>query len=198
APPRVLFSASAVGIYGDRPDEPVLDENSTVGTGFLADVGRIWEDSTRPAAEAGVRVINTRFGLVMSARGGVLPVLLPMFRLGLGAALGDGRQYWPWIAIDDIPAAMLHAARDETISGPVNFVAPQQVTNEEFTEELAAVAGRRSLLKVPAFAAKIAPGGMAEELLLSSARVVPRKLLDSGFTFRYPELKPALHALLKQ
>jgi uncharacterized protein len=194
--PRALFSGSAFGIYGDRPTAEVVDESSATGTGFLADVGRAWEAATRPAQDAGIRVVHVRFGNVLSAEGGLLAALLPLFRLGLGAKLGSGEQVWPWIAAADITPALLHVLERPEMSGPVNFVAPDNVTNEAFTRTLAGVLGRPSFLTVPAFAARLAPGGMADEMLLSGARVVPRKLLDSGYAFRFPELKAALRAIL--
>lgn len=195
-PPRAMISASTFDVYGDRPPSELLDETSAPGSGFLSEVGRAWEDATRPATEAGIRVVNARFGNVLSADGGMLGVLLPFYRMGLGTKFGDGHQYWPWIAVDEIPTAMIHVLERPEINGPVNFVAPEQVTNAQFTDAVAAVVGRPSFIRVPAFAAKLAPGGMSEELLLRGARVVPKKLLESGYEFRYPELKPALKALL--
>jgi uncharacterized protein len=193
--PRTLVTASAIGIYGDRGDEP-LDEKSPTGTGFLPEVVAAWEGAAEAARTADVRVVHTRFGNVLSPEGGMLGVLLPLFRLGLGATLGTGRQYWPWIAIDDIGPALMHVLERPELSGPVNFVAPEQVTNGELTDAIAAVVHRPSLLRLPGFAARLAPGGMADEMLLSSARVVPRKLEESGYAFRHPRLKPALKAML--
>lgn len=198
AKPRALFSASGFNYYGDRPGGEPITERDGPGTGFLADVAREWEAATAPAAAAGVRVVNTRFGNVLSTRGGMLPVFLPLFRLGLGAKFGDGGQYWPWIAVDEIAPAILHLLARPEVSGPVNFVAPDQVTNAQFTDALAAVVGRPSFLKVPGFAAKLAPGHMADELLLGGARVVPEKLLASGYEFRLPELKSALKVVLRE
>jgi uncharacterized protein len=194
--PRVLFSASAYGIYGDRPTTEPVDETSATGTGFLADVGRAWEAATQPAQQAGIRVVHTRFGNVLSAEGGLLAALLPLFKLGLGAKLGSGKQVWSWIAAADITPALLHLLERPEIAGPVNFVAPEAVTNEAFTDALAGVLGRPSFLKIPAFAVRLAPGGMADEMLLSGAHVVPRTLLDSGYAFRFPELKSALRVIL--
>jgi uncharacterized protein (TIGR01777 family) len=196
-PPRVLISASAFGLYGDRPDSEILDETSARGIGFLPEVVAAWEDATRPASDAGIRVVQTRFGNVLSADGGMLGVLLPFYRLGLGTKFGDGRQYWPWIAIGDVPPAMLHILERPEINGPVNFAAPEQVTNAQFTDAVAAVVGRASFIRLPSFAVKLAPGGMSEELLLSSARMRPKKLLDSGYEFLYPQLRPALESLLR-
>lgn len=195
-PPRALLSASAFDFYGNRPGSEELDESSPPGAGFLPEVVAAWEASTRAASDAGIRVVHTRFGTVLSPDGGMLGVLLPLYKLGLGSEIGDGRQYWPWIALPEITPAMLHVLERPEISGPVNFVAPEQVTNADFTETVAAVVGRPSFLRLPSFAAKLAPGGMAEELLLRGARVVPGKLLGSGYEFRYAELKPALRAML--
>jgi uncharacterized protein (TIGR01777 family) len=194
--PNVLVSGSAMGIYGDRPPHQEVTEDAPPGEGFLAEVAQIWEGETRPAAAAGIRVVNTRFGNVLSPRGGMLPVLLPLFRLGFGAKFGTGQQMWPWIALEDVPLAILHIIERAQLSGPVNMVAPQAVTNEEFTRVLAAAVGRWAVFSVPSFAARIAPGGMAEELLLSGARMVPKKLLDSGYQFRWPRLREALEAML--
>jgi uncharacterized protein len=196
-PPRLLVSASGFNYYGDQPTGTV-DESAPAGTGFLADVAQRWESSTRAARDAGIRVVHMRLGTVLSPRGGMLAALLPLFKLGLGARLGSGEQAWPWIAVEDIPPAILHLSERPELAGPVNFVAPQHVTNAEFTDTLASVLSRPSILAVPSFAARLAPGGMGGELLLSGARVVPRKLLDSGYIFRFPELKPALRAMLAQ
>jgi uncharacterized protein (TIGR01777 family) len=194
--PRVLMSASAFDIYGNRPADEILVDTSAPGSGFLAEVIAAWEDSTRAAADAGIRVVHMRFANVLSPDGGMLGVLLPLYRLGLGAKFGDGRQYWPWIAIGDIAPALLHVLAQTGIDGPVNFAAPQAVTNAEFTDTVAAVVGRPSFLTVPAFAARLAPGGMSQELLLRGARVLPQKLIDSGYEFRYPELRGALKGML--
>ncbi|HEX6309271.1 MAG TPA: TIGR01777 family oxidoreductase [Longimicrobiales bacterium] len=196
-PPRALIVASGFDVYGNRSPDQLIDERSAPGTGFLADVAVASEAATQPASDAGIRVIITRFGNVLSPRGGMLGVLLPFFRLGLGPRFGDGHQYWPWIAVTEIAPAMLHVLERPEIHGPVNLVAPEQVTNEQFTNTIAAVVGRPSFLSVPAFAAKLAPGGMAQELLLRGSRVVPRILLDTAYPFRFPQLKPALEALLR-
>jgi uncharacterized protein len=194
-PPRVLLSASGVGIYGAR-EEPV-DESMPIGSGFLAEVGRVWEDSTQPAADAGIRVVNMRLGNVLAPHGGFLQALLPLFRLGLGASFGDGRTWYPWIALSELPGIVDHLIATETLAGPVNVVAPEAARNEEMTQAIAGALKRPSFLKVPAFALKLAPGGMGEELLLSGARVVPAKLLASGYQFREPRLRPALDAMLR-
>lgn len=194
--PETFFSGSAFGIYGARDPGVVITENSQPGEGFLARTGQLWEASTAAAERAGIRVVHMRFGNVLSRRGGMIPVLLPLFKLGLAGRLGRGDQIWPWIAAPEIPHALLHVLEHSELSGPVNFVAPDPVTNAEFTRALAAVVGRPALFRVPEFALKLAPGEMGEELLLSGARVVPEKLEQSGYQFRYPELRNALRELL--
>lgn len=193
-PPRVLCSASGMNFYGSRTD-PVA-EDAAPGTGFLADVVQLWEAGTLPASNAGIRVIHMRFGNVLHPDGGLLAVLAPLARAGLGAPFGNGRQPWPWIAREDIGPAILHLLDHAEISGPVNFVAPDVVTNEEFMAALGAVVGRRSYLRIPALAARLAPGGMAEEMLLGGARIIPRKLVSSGYRFRLPDLRAALAAMI--
>lgn len=196
AKPRVLVCASAVGFYGNRGEE-ILQEESPVGQGFLPEVCREWEDASRIAAEAGIRTVNIRLGLVLSAKGGALASMLKPFRLGLGGRIGSGRQWWSWIHVDDIVGGIHHAMGMESLSGPVNLVAPNPVRNAEFTRVLASVLGRPALLPVPEFAARLAFGTQAaEELLLASQRVEPQKLGNSGYTFRFPELRAALENLV--
>jgi uncharacterized protein len=199
AKPRVLVCASAVGFYGDRGDE-VLREQSPAGQGFLAEVCREWEDASRMAAEAGIRTVNIRIGLVLSAKGGALTRMLPPFKLGLGGRIGSGQQWWSWIHVDDIVGGIQHAIGVEgvaSVSGPVNFVAPNPVRNAEFTNVLASVLGRPAFLLVPEFAVRLAFGEMAaRELLLASQRVDPGKLGASGYAFRYRELRAALENLV--
>lgn len=194
-PPRVLVSASAVGFYGDGGDRE-LDETSDSGESFLADVARQWEAATRPAQEAGIRVVQLRFGMVLSPAGGALRRLLPVFQVGLGGPVGDGRQYWSWISIDDAVGVIWHALRNAALVGPVNAVAPEVVTNQEFSRTLARVLRRRAWLPLPARVARLALGAMADELLLASARVVPRRLRESGYRFRDAHLEDALRRLL--
>lgn len=194
-PPRVLVAASAIGYYGNRGDE-ILDEGSAPGSGFFPDLCRDWEAATRPAAEAGIRVVNLRFGVVLSRAGGALPRMLPPFRLGLGGPLGDGRQFMSWIALDDAVGAIRHALRDETLRGPVNAVSPQPVTNREFARALGGILHRPTFFRVPAFVLKGALGEMAGPLLLASARVAPRKLEAAGYTFRFRDLDAALRQAL--
>ena len=195
APPKVLVCASATGIYGNRGDE-LLDEQSAPGTGFLADVCREWEAETELANRSGIRVVNLRFGIVLSGRGGALKKMLQAFRLGLGGKLGDGQQYWSWIAIDDLVAAVELGLTNEALRGPVNVVSPQAVRNVDLTKTLAAALRRPALFMVPKFALKLFMGQMAEEALLCSFRVKPAKLEQVDFRFQFPELKGALEHLL--
>ncbi|MBI5384229.1 MAG: TIGR01777 family protein [Verrucomicrobia bacterium] len=195
-PPKTLVGASATGFYGHRGEE-ALDEQSAPGSGFLAEVCREWEAALASAAEQGVRVVHLRLGLVLAAQGGALAKMLTPFRLGLGGSLGSGRQYWSWITLEDLLAVVLFAMRTETLSGPVNAVAPGTVTNREFTKTLGRVLRRPAILPVPGFALRLLFGEMADGALLASARVKPAKLEASGFVFRFPELEPALRSLLK-
>jgi uncharacterized protein (TIGR01777 family) len=194
-PPRVLVSASAIGYYGDRGDEE-LTEESQPGTGFLPEVCQAWENATRPAAEAGVRVVNTRIGVILTPRDAALKKMLLPFKLCLGGVIGSGRQYWSWISLDDVVSGIHHALMSESLRGPVNLVAPRPVTNREFTKTLGKVLGRPTIFPMPAFAARLALGEMADDLLLASARVLPKQLEASGFEFRHRDLETALRHLL--
>lgn len=196
AKPRVLVSASAIGIYGDRGAE-VLTEASAAGTGFLADVARAWEGNADPARQAGIRVVHPRIGLVLTPQGGLLGKLLPIFLAGGGGKVGSGAQWQSWIAIDDVLGALCHAIGNASVSGPVNLVAPAPVTNAEFTAVLARVLGRPAFATVPAFALKLAFGAeMTREVFLASQRVAPSVLEASGYAFGFGELEPALRYLL--
>ena len=195
-PPKVLVSASAVGYYGDRGDE-LLTEESASGSGFLAEVSRQWENSTGPATRAGIRSVMLRIGFILSPRGGGLARMLPPFRMGVGGRVGSGRQWMSWISIDDVVGVFQHALATDALWGAVNAVAPHPVTNAEFTRTLGRVLGRPTIFPVPAFAARLAFGEMAKDLLLSSQRAQPLKLQNSGFQFRHPELEGALRELLK-
>ena len=195
APPRVLVSASAVGYYGSRGDE-VLTEGSQPGADFLAVVCKEWEAATEPARQKGVRVVNLRIGMVLSAKGGALPAMLPPFRAGVGGKLGNGRQFVSWIAIDDLTRAISHAISNDSLSGPVNAVSPNPVRNVEMTKALGKVLRRPTFFSVPAFALRLLLGEMADALLLSSQRAEPRRLLDSGFTFQFPDFETSLRHLL--
>lgn len=194
-PPRVLISASAVGIYGNRGDE-VLTESSAPSDDFLGDLAQAWEAASAPAAASGIRVVHPRFGVILSPAGGVLERLLTPFRLGVGGPLGDGWQYMSWIAIDDVLAALHHLLLSDTLRGPVNLTAPTPVRNQEFTETLGDVLHRPTVIPVPAFALRAVFGEMADGLLLTSQRVEPATLSASGYRFRYPELGGALRHLL--
>jgi len=194
-PPRVLASASAIGYYGNRGDE-VLDEASAPGNGFLADVCREWEAATAPAEEAGIRVAHLRFGIVLSEHGGALAKLLTPFKLGAGGKLGSGKQWMSWVAIDDAVAAIYKVVGADDMKKAVNIVAPNAVTNAEFTETLGRVLERPTVFSVPAFAARLAFGEMADEALLASQRVMPAGLKQHGFEFQCPQLEGALRRLL--
>ena len=195
--PRVLVCASAVGFYGDRGDE-ILREDSRPGTGFLPEVCREWEAAAEPAARAGIRVVNARIGFVLSPAGGGLKKMLPPFRMGLGGPIGSGRQYLSWVSIDDVLGVLLHAARSQALAGPVNTVAPNPVTNAEFTRTLARVLSRPAFLPMPAFAARLAFGELADAILLSSQRVEPARLKAGGYEFRHARLEDALRHLLRR
>jgi uncharacterized protein len=190
-PPRVLVSGSAMGIYGDRGDEE-LDEASPPGRDFLAEVATEWEAATEPAARAGVRVVKTRTGLVLSPRGGALARLVLPFRLGIGGRIGSGRQWVSWIGLRDTVGAIMHAVSTNTLSGPVNVAAPNPVPNAELAATLGRVLRRPAILPVPATALRLVFGEMGEATLLASQRMRPRRLLESGFAFGYPRLEAAL------
>jgi len=194
--PRVFVCASAVGFYGNRGDE-ILSEKSSSGQGFLPEVCREWEDASRIAAEQGIRTVNIRIGLVLSAKGGALAKMLTPFKLGLGGRIASGQQWWSWIHVDDIVGAIQHAMLTEPLSGPVNLVAPNPVRNAEFTRVLASVLRGPAFLPVPEFALRLAFGTQAaEEMLLASQRIEPGKLTASGYAFRFRELRAALENLL--
>jgi hypothetical protein len=194
-PPDTLVCASAIGFYGDRGDE-LLTEGSAAGKGFLADVCRDWEAATAPAVRKGIRVVALRIGVVLSPKGGALSRMLPPFRAGFGGVLGNGRQYVSWVSLDELPGIVRHVLASRNLQGPVNAVAPCPVTNREFTAALGTVLSRPTPFPVPAFALRLAVGEMADALLLASTRVVPRRLEETGFRFRFPELHGALRHLL--
>lgn len=195
--PRILVSASAVGFYGDQGDQP-LDEASPAGNDFLADVCRQWESATQPAQAAGLRVVNLRIGVVLAKEGGALKKMLIPFRFGAGGRVGSGLQFWSWIAIDDLVNIVQHAIACETLAGPVNAVAPEPATNQQFTKALGAVLHRPTIFPLPAFMARLMLGEMADALLLSSARVAPRRLLESGYEFQFARLESALRHVLSK
>ena len=195
-PPHVLVSASAIGYYGDRGDE-LLREDSPSGTGFLADVCRQWESATDAATRKGIRVVHLRIGLVLSAKGGAMAKMLLPFKFGVGGKIGSGHQYWSWISLDDLCAVIVHCIDASGLHGPVNGVSPSPVTNLEFTKTLGRVLGRPTIFPLPAFAARLVLGEMADALVLSSARVEPSKLIASRFVYKNKELEPTLKYLLK-
>jgi uncharacterized protein (TIGR01777 family) len=193
--PKVFVSASAVGFYGDRHDQPV-DEQSEIGRGFLPEVCSAWEDRARAAEVLGVRTVLGRFGVVLTPAGGALAKLLPVFRLGLGGSLGNGKQWMSWITIDDLLGGLFHAINTTSCTGPLNLVSPQPVTNRDFARTLGRVFGRPAWTAVPAFVLRTALGEMADEMLLSGARVLPEKLISSGYDFRQAMLDHALRHVL--
>lgn len=188
--PRVLICASGVDFYGDRGDTE-LTEGSARGQGFLSDVCEAWEAEARVAESYGIRVVLARLGLVLAPRGGALDRMLPPFRLGVGGKLGDGRQWLPWVHLDDAVGLLLHAARDERLRGPLNVVAPEAVTNAEFTRALGQALGRPTLLAVPRLALRVVFGEISQALL-DSRRVIPGVALETHYEFRHPRLAPAL------
>lgn len=195
SPPAVFLSGSAIGWYGDRGDE-VLDESSSPGSGFLADLCAQWEAATAPAAQAGVRVAHLRTGVVLSAQGGALKKQLPLFKLGVGGKFGSGRHWQSWISIDDHVAAVEHLLTAD-VDGPVNLTAPEPVTNATFAKTLGSVLHRPAVVPIPAFGPRLVLGReLADALLFSGQRVVPTRLTASGFQFAHPQLDEALRALL--
>ena len=195
-PPRVLLSASAIGYYGDR-DEEVLTEASSPGDDFLSEVCVEWENATSHATAMGVRVMNARFGIILDKEGGALKKMLPPFRMGIGGRIGSGKQWMSWIALDDVVDALKLALTNESMAGPVNFVAPNPVRNAEFTKTLGHALSRPTFLPIPEFGVRLAFGEMADALLLSSQRVEPKGLKEAGYQFKYPELRSALTHVLK-
>jgi hypothetical protein len=194
-PPRVMVCASAVGFYGDRGDE-ALDESSAPGVGFLSGLVQDWERASEPLAAAGSRIVHLRLGLVLAAEGGTLAAMRLPFRLGLGGRLGDGRQFWSWIARDDAISAFRLAVEDDTLRGPVNLVSPAPARQAEFARALGRAMGRPAVLAVPSFALRLVLGAMVDSLVLPSARVLPTRLEALGFGFRHPTLEPALRDVL--
>jgi uncharacterized protein (TIGR01777 family) len=195
-PPRAFICASAIGYYGDRGDE-ILREESAPGNDFLAQVCREWETATQPATSAGIRTVNTRFGVILSRDGGALPKMLPPFRMGVGGRIGNGRQWMSWIHIANVVGAIEHALDNPSVTGPVNVVGPNPAMNAEFTRTLARALHRPAIFPMPAFAARLAFGEMGDALLLASQRVEPAKLVESGYQFRFPRLESALENILR-
>jgi len=194
-PPGVLLTASAVGIYGDRGDE-LLTEDSAPGEGFLPDVCAAWEAAAEPVRELGIRLVQLRFGVVLTPNGGALRQMLPVFRAGLGGRLGDGRQWMSWISLEDAVRAITFALKEPSLAGACNTTAPEPLTNAEFTRALGRRLHRPVVLRVPAFALRAAFGQMADDTVLASTRAVPSALQSTGFRFQHPRLEIALAAML--
>ena len=194
--PDVIISASAVGYYGERGEE-LVDETCESGNGFLADVCRQWEGATSVAVEAGIRVVNLRFGVILSAAGGPLKKMLFPFNKGVGAVIGSGKQYMSWVSIVDVVEIIRWVIEQESLEGSLNLVSPRAVSNREFTKTLGRLLHRPTVFRMPSFVARLAFGEMADELLLASTRAVPEKLVASGYRFRHPELCGALEQLLQ-
>jgi len=197
SPPRVMVSASATGYYGDRGDE-FLREESAPGDNFLAGLCQEWEAAAEPAREVGVRVVHPRLGLVLSPQGGALGATLPIFKLGGGGRIGSGRQYWPWVAIDDVVGSILYALKTDSLEGPVNVSVPDPPTNAQYTSTLGRVLNRPTVFSLPPPIARLMLGQLADELLLASQRVEPARLKESGYEYRHPELEEALRYLLEK
>ena len=194
-PPAAFICASAIGYYGNRGDE-LLTEKSAPGKDFLASVCVEWEKATKPAMEKGIRTIQARFGVILDTDGGALSQMLTPFRMGIGGRVGSGRQWMSWIALEDVVNGLKFLIAAKQVEGPANFVAPNPVTNAEFTKTLGRVLSRPTLIPVPAFAARLVFGELADALLLSSQRVEPGVLEDKGFLFSWPTLEPALQHML--
>jgi uncharacterized protein len=194
--PQVFVSASGAGYYGHRKDE-VLTEESTGGRGFLADLAKDWERATRPAEQAGVRTVLLRISIVLSGRGGALQAMLPSFRMGMGGMVSNGKQYWPWITLEDMVRVIQFTIDNDTMRGPVNVCAPQHTTNRQFTRALGKVLRRPTIFPLPGVVVTLVLGEMGQEALLTSTRAEPQKLKAAGFTFRHPEIEEALTSVLK-
>jgi uncharacterized protein (TIGR01777 family) len=194
--PKTFICASAIGYYGNRGDE-TLTEASTPGDDFLANVCREWEEATALATEKGIRVVNTRFGIILDKNGGALAKMLPPFRMGVGGKIGDGKQWMSWIALDDVIGGLRLAITNQSLQGPVNFVAPNPVTNTEFTKALGKALSRPTLFPIPAFGVRLAFGEMADALLLTSQRVEPARLKDFGYEFKHGDIGKTLAHVLR-
>ncbi len=189
--PKVFVASSAIGFYGERGDEEV-NESSAVGSGFLSDVSKEWEAESRRAEDAGIRTVLLRTGIVLSKDGGALGTMLTPFKLGVGGVVGNGKQWMSWISMEDEIAIINFVIENENIRGAVNAVSPNPVTNQEFTKALGEVLYRPTFLPLPEFAVSMVFGEMGDALLLASTKVLPKRLMDAGFEFKYPDLKPAL------
>ncbi len=196
AKPRAFLCASAIGIYGSRDPGEIIDEASSSGSGFLADVVKAWESETTPLQTLGVRVVNLRFGVVLSPKGGALKQMLPSFKLGLGGRLGSGKQIMSWVALEDAVGAITFALNQDSLSGPINIVSPQPLSNADFTKVLARSLKRPAFFHVPAFALKLLFGQMAEEILLGGVRALPQRLKEVGYKFKFADLANYLTSIL--
>ncbi|MGA7753644.1 MAG: TIGR01777 family oxidoreductase [Candidatus Sulfotelmatobacter sp.] len=194
--PKIFICSSAIGFYGSRGDE-ILTERSAPGQGFLPDVCREWEAATQVASDAGIRTVQIRTGVVLSRKGGALEKMLPPFKLGVGGRIGSGRQWMSWIDVQDMTGAIHHILKDDSLRGPVNMVAPQPVTNAEFTKTFASVLSRPAIFPMPALVVKLLFGEMGKTVLLGSQRVEPRQLTASGYSFRFVSLRASLENLLE-
>ncbi len=195
-PPSVFVAAGGAGIYGNRGDE-ILTEDSELGSGFLADLGKAWEDAAQPTRDAGIRTVNFRQGVILSRQGGALAKMLTPFKLGLGGRVGSGKQWWSWVSLDDVVAAYLRALEDSRLSGPVNLTSPNPATSAQFTKALGRALGRPTIFPLPGLAVKSLFGERGEAVLLEGQRTLPKRLVEDGFEFAYPELGSALeHALV--
>jgi uncharacterized protein (TIGR01777 family) len=197
APPATLINASAIGYYGDRGDE-ILSERAAPGNDFLARVCADWEEATEAATRKNIRVVKARFGVILSTEGGALKKMLTPFRLGVGGKVGTGKQWMSWIALEDVIGGLLFVLNNEALSGPVNFVAPNPVTNAAFTKALGTALSRPTIFPVPAFGARLVFGEMADALLLASQRVKPEQLQEAGYEFKYSSIESALTAALAE
>jgi uncharacterized protein (TIGR01777 family) len=195
--PKTFICASAIGYYGNRGDE-ILTESSSPGNDFLAQVCVEWEAATALATEKGIRVVNTRLGVVLDPNGGALAKMLPPFRMGVGGRIGSGKQWMSWIALDDVVGAIEFALTNQTLSGPINFVAPNPVTNAEFTKTLGKALSRPTIFPIPAFGVRLTFGEMADALLLSSQRVGPERLQAAAYQFKHSQLDEALRDVLQK
>jgi hypothetical protein len=196
-PPKVWICASAIGYYSDRGDEE-LTEESAPGQTFLSWLCQNWESSTNEAKKSGIRVVNTRFGLILDRNAKAFQLMLTPFQLGVGGRIGSGQQYWAWVSLEDVVASISHIIRDDTISGPVNIVSPAPLRNAEFTKILGRVMHRPTIFFVPEFAMRLTFGEMGKELLLASNRVLPKKLEDFGYKFKFEDLESCLRGILNR
>jgi uncharacterized protein (TIGR01777 family) len=194
--PRLLINASATGYYGNRPASEIINEESQSGTGFMSECCELWERATAAAEKSGVRVAKLRTGVVLSRKGGALERMVPFFKLGLGGRIGAGTQVMSWISLEETGPIVEHIIRDQTLRGGINLTAPNPASYSEFADALGRVLHRPTMFPVPAFVLRVALGEMADELLLGGANVVPRKLIESGYRFEFPELLPSLSSLL--